>query len=224
MLGFGAVGRFALGQLPTAQSQVLFSWFAPLSEPVRQKRGLLAAEQQFSALAPNPVVSFSWFDALSEPQRQRPRSAASLYPAFFFQPAPSPFVATGWFSALSEPVRYRAGLRPAAQQFTAYISNPTTVTPFAWFAALSEPVRFLKGLAPRLQQFFTGPNQLRPTPTATGVLAAIETKDVFLGGVEEFNRVVSGEVGIIEASFTGAQIGVSKVPAITSARISISIL
>ena len=47
---------------------------------------------------------------------------------------------------------------------------------------------------------------------------------IILAGIEEFNRVVSCEVGIHEASFTGAQIGVSKVPAITSARVSISIL
>ena len=191
MLGFGATGQFAIGQVgPSTETVLVDKWFVQFSEPVRFRPGLAASAQQFAALSdPLPFVSFSWFEELAiPPVRTLPGLRPSQQQFFAFQPAPSPFVATGWFEALSEPVRFRVGLRPPWQQFAA------------------------------------APVQLRPNPTTTGVLSAIETKDVFLAGIQEFNRVVSGEVGIIEASFTGAEIGVAKVPAITSARVSIIIL
>ena len=223
MLGFDAVGRFALGQLPRAQSQILFSWFAPLSEPARTRLGLAAAKQQFAALAPTPpLVSFSWFEPLAEPVRVRPRSPAALYPNFFWQPAPSPFVATGWFEALSEPARTLPGLRPSQQQFLAYQSNPVTVTPFAWFAPLAEPVRSLLGLKAGEQQFFAAPSQLRPTPTTTGVWLSLETPDVFLGGASVWNRITSGEMGIVPAKGPQAETGVSQTQSVLTAKMSIS--
>lgn len=212
MLGHGATGQFAIGQVPggdAAETITPDKWFMPLSEPVRQLPGVKTAAQPFFAFNPQPFVPFAWFEALSEPARQLPRSPATLAPFQSWQPAPSPFVATGWFMPLSEPVRKRPGLLAGEQQFFA---ADTTVIPTSklieWFMPLSEPVRFLPGLSARLQQFFAMPPQLRPNPATSGVLSALETKDVFLSGAAFFNRPTSGEVGIIEQSFTGAEIGV----------------
>ncbi len=227
MLGFDAVGRFSLGQIPTAVAPSI-GWFSALSEPPRAPRRLNAGEQQFLAFAPLPLVSFSWFEGLAEPVRKLPRSPAAMAPAFFFQPAPSPFVATGWFEALSEPVRFRPGL-PAYLQHV--FSIDTSVIPLQelieWFAALSEPVRFKSGLAAARQQFLAAPSQLRPNPTTTAVLDALETKDVFLGGAAVFNPAAAGEIGVIDTTFFAAEIGIVQTTTagtIASGSISISII
>jgi hypothetical protein len=224
MLGFGPPGQFPLGGGPFAAATITtIGWFAPLSEPVRFKRGLAPQQQQFLAFNPQPVVSFSWFAALSEPVRQRPRSPAALYPSHFLQPAPSPFVATGWFMPLSEPVRQKP--RSPAAMSPAFFLQPAP-SPFVatgWFAALSEPVRQKPGLRAHLQMAYAGPSQLRPNPAISGVLAALETKDIFLAGGMEWTTVTSGEVGITTNDFSGAEIGIAG-PAITSVQVSIRIV
>jgi len=167
MLGFGATGQFAIGQVGTAGGSEFIGpdkWFIALSEPVRFKIGLSAVEQQTLALFPNPIVSFGWFGNLSEPVRIKPRNPAALSPYLFFQPAPSPFVATGWYNWLSEPIRLKPGLGVQDQSFFFYQANPTTVTPFAWYASLSEPVRQKIGLKAFLQQFETQAPQFIPAP------------------------------------------------------------
>jgi len=265
VLGLGATGQFAIGEVDTgAAAGAEFigpdKYMQRLSEPVRFLPAVRASAQQALAFNPQPVVSFSWFAPLSEPVRQRPRSPAALYPSFFYQPAPSPFVATGWFTPLSEPVRSKPALRTALQSFIAYVPNPATVTPFAWFrplsepvrikpalaralqpffatdpsviplqklmtwfAPLSEPVRIKPGLRAWLQQFFTGPPRLLPTPTVTGTLSARETKDVFLAGVSAFNPPASAEIGIVDTGFPVAEIGIAT-PAVASVSISIQII
>lgn len=169
MLGFDAVGRLALGQLPQA-TPPLFSWFAPLSEPVRVRPGLAPAQQQFSAFNPQPFVPFSWFEPLAEPVRKLPALNAAQVPFTTFNP--QPFVPHDWYVPLSEPVRKRQGLDAARQQFLA------------------------------------APSRLLPNPNVTGTLSAVESGDLFTGGGREWNRVVSGETGIIEQRFTGAETGV----------------
>ena len=229
MLGHGAIGQFAIGEVGTATAETILAdkWFVALSEPPRFKIGLKAGEQQFGSLPDLfPFVTFSYFVDLTVPAirtRRVSRLASSN--------SPRPIRRSSQFR------KWRRGLPPCRSRHNSRSDCPlesssfplrnTQVIPvsiMAWDVALSAPVRFKIGLRPPSQQFEARPPQLRPNPTTTGVLAAIETKDVFLGGIEEFNRIVSGEVGIHEASFTGAQIGVSKVPAITSARVSISIL
>jgi hypothetical protein len=228
MLGFGATGQFAIGQVGIATAETISpdKWYIALSEPPRFRPGLRASAQQFSALSdPFPFVSFGWFQELSKPQRlTRPALNASEIQFAAMQPAPSPFVPTGWFEALSEPVRKLPGLPAAAQQFFATDTSAIPISKLIeWFAALSEPPRFRSGLAARLQQFFAAPPQLRPNPTAFGVLAAIETKDVFLAGGMEWTTITSGEVGITANDFSGAEIGVAG-PAITTVQVSIRIL
>lgn len=228
MLGHGAIGQFAIGQAQTgeaAETITVSKWFEPLSSPVRFLPGLRASAQQFIALpGPYPFVPFAWFQELSKPAvLTKPGLRPALQQAFTLNALPQ--VSFAWYEGLSEPPRFKPGLRPALQQF---FTTDTSVIPLheliEWFQALSTPVRFRPMLLQALQQAFTGPSQLRPNPTTFGVLSGIETKDIFLAGAVDFNRVISGEVGVIEASFTGAQIGVSKVPAITSARVSISII
>lgn len=117
MLGHGAIGQFAIGQVGAATEVVtLDKWFMALSQPSRQPIGLRPSMQQFAAFNPQPFVPFSWFEPLSEPARSLPRSPAAESQFSAFHPAPSPFVATGWFMALSEPSRRPIGLNPARQQ------------------------------------------------------------------------------------------------------------
>lgn len=213
MLGFGAIGQFAIGQGPTATAEVITvdKWFVALSEPPRFKIGIKASAQQFAALSdPLPFVSFGWFEELSIPVvRTKPGLLAGAQQFATFHPAPSPFVATGWYQALSEPPRFRIGLKPSQQQF---FTADTTVIPITklspWFAPLSEPPRFKVGTYPPRQQFEARPPQLRPNPNIFAVMASSETRDTFLGGARVFLRVGSAEIGIIELSFTGSQVGI----------------
>lgn len=216
MLGFGATGQFAIGQVGTvtggAENITPDKWFQPLSIPVRFRPGLRAAQQQFAALPDAfPFVPFAWYEDLAKPSIvARPALRTGEIPFFTFQPMPSPFVATGWFEALAEPVRFRRGLRPSQQPFFASDTTPIPVSKLVpWFQALAEPVRFRQGLAAARQQFLAEPSRLLPTPTSFGVLNALETKDVFTGSARMWIRVVSAEVGVIESNFTGAEIGVS---------------
>jgi hypothetical protein len=230
MPGFGSIGQLAIGQVTIVTAEFFpDKWMQPLSEPVRLRPGLRAGQQQAHFFDPVPVVSFSWFEALSEPVRSPPRSPAALYPNFFMQPAPSPFVASGWFMPLSEPVRFRPGLKAALQQF--FTTDPTVIPLthglIPWFAPLNEPVRKLPGLDAARQQFLAAPSQLRPTPTTTAVLDALETKDVFLGGIAIFNPPASAEIGVVDTTFFAAEIGLIQTTpggSIASVQISISII
>jgi hypothetical protein len=129
MLGFGATGQFAIGEVGVSTETVsVDKWYVQLSEPVRFRLGLKPAAQQFAALSdPFPFVPFSWFNELVIPAiRTRPGLRPGAQQFIALQPAPSPFVATGWFEALSEPARFRQGLRPPWQQFAA---APTQLRP-----------------------------------------------------------------------------------------------
>lgn len=228
MLGFGATGQFAIGQvgIGAAENITPDKWYIALSEPVRFRQGLRAGQQQFSALSdPFPFVSFSWFEELSKPPvLTKPGLRPSQQQFLAFHPAPSPFVATGWFAPLSEPVRKKPGLPPARQPF---FTIDTAVIPIskltAWFSALSEPVRFKIGLKPWLQQFFTGPPRLLPNPAITGIWASNETRDTFLAGAMIFNPPNSTEIGIVDTGFPAAEIGIAA-PAVASVSISIRII
>jgi hypothetical protein len=162
-----------------------------------------------------------WFVPLSEPVRFRPGLKASEQQFIAFHP--TPVVSFSWFEALSEPPRFPRRLPPGEVQFDAYVPNPITVTPFAWFMPLSEPPRFPVGLKAPLQQFEARPPQLRPNPAITGIMRALETKDVFLAGATEFNRAASAEIGIEDTSTAAVAAGAG-LPTVASVSISISII
>jgi hypothetical protein len=204
-----------------------FTWYQPLSTPVRQWPPVPVGAKQFLAFDPLPLVSFGWFAPLSEPVRTRPGLKAGEVPFLAYIDNPITVTPFAWFVPLSEPVRSLPGLKPSQQQFRAYIDNPITVTPFAWYAPLSEPVRFRQGLAAARQQFLAAPSQLRPTPAISGVLSAIETKDTMLAGARIFNRLTSAEIGIVDLQPIAAEIGIHQAGtagAIASVRISINIV
>lgn len=228
MLGHGATGQFAIGEFSgaagTAETITPDKWFAALSEPVRFKQGLKAAQQQFIALpGPFPFVPFEWFQELSKPSVL---TKSGLLPSQqqFFTFNPLPRVSFGWFGGLSEPVRKKPGLTPSRQPF---FTTDTTVIPTSklieWFAGLSEPVRFRQGLKASLQQFLAEPSRLLPTPTVFGILNALETKDVFLLGASAFNPPASAEIGIVDTGFPAAEIGIAA-PMVASVSISVQII
>lgn len=210
LVGFDAVGRPSVGQISNAATaQTPIGWLMALSEPVRQRQALRSANHQFFAFSPNPIVSFSWFEGLSEPVRKKPMSPAALSPFLAFQP--SPVVPFAWYESLSEPQRKKPRSAAALSPFLAWQPAPSPFVATGWFEALSEPVRQKKGLNSARQQFLAWPPRLLPTPTVTGVMAANETPDDFLGAGQTSNRVDSGEIGVIINNFTGAQIGVTAV-------------
>ena len=93
-----------------------------------------------------------------------------------------------------------------------------------WFSNLSEPVRLKIGIGSWLQDFFAAPARVLPTPTITGTMDALETKDVFLAGATLWNRATSAEIGIIDTNRFAAEVGVSaqtEVGAIASVSVSI---
>lgn len=150
-------------------------WHFPWSEPVRQKKGLAAHEQQFLAFNPQPFVSFSYYGWLTEPVRLKKGIPAYEQQALAFNP--QPFVTFGYYGWLSEPVRLKKGL-PAQLQTTE--AGPPTFTALSrliqWFEPLSEPVRLKKGLLARLQQFF-GVDTKPIANVVTVVIAATETNN-----------------------------------------------
>lgn len=250
MLGLGAIGQFAIGEqtLATSQAEIITvdKWFQPLSEPPRFRRGLRASLQQFAAPSPQPFVPFFWFEALSEPAVKNRRGLKASQQQFLaFDP--QPFVSFGWFGQLTEPSRKKRGLPAALQQ--SFATDPTVIPisrMMPWFVPLSEPPRFKPGLRAALQQALAWPPRVLPPPTVTATMSANETPDSFLGGASFWNRIISGEVGVIEYSFTGGEIGIverntppgasgiiepvvasaggAAVPQVTSAHISIRIV
>lgn len=222
MLGLGAVGQFAIGQVGSGTAEVITvdKWFQPLSEPPRFRK-FNTALQQFATGSPLPFVPFAWFVPLSEPAvKVKVGLTAGQQQALAFDPVP--FVSFGWFAQLSEPVRFKRNIVREQQPFT----TDTSVIPVSmlmpWFAPLSEPPRFKPGLTASLQQSIAWPPRLLPTPTVTGTMSANETPDDFLGSGREWNRVSTGEVGLFTQAFPSGESGIAQ-PIIATANVSISI-
>lgn len=148
--------------IPPNEVVTLDKWYQRYSEPVRNKLGLLASNQQALALypfpIPNPIV-YSWLYGWSEPVRNKPRLIEAGQPFFAF--SPNPIVNFGWPQWLSEPVRAKPRLITAAQR--EFTINPTPIINVAWFNWLSEPVRKKPALANNLQQVLA----YQPTPIIT---------------------------------------------------------
>lgn len=153
MLGHGATGQFAIGQVSTgatAESITVDKWFVALSEPVRIKQALSATQQHVLEFQPLPIINIGWFSPLSEPVRIKPRLHESLQ-RFMFEGFQQP-VLMNWFMAWSEPVRLKVGLHARHQEFLT-AQNIFPVVPFGWFEALTEPVRTKPRLLEDIQQF-----------------------------------------------------------------------
>lgn len=162
-------------------------WHQPWSEPpVKAKQGLGAANQDFFAFFPTPLVSFGWFEELSKPQSLI-RPGLSAGDQQFIALEPFPHVSFGWFEGLSEPVRFRAFLA-ALQRFIEL--DPLPRVSFGWFEGLSEPVRVKLGLPASEQQFLAIDTAVIPTSRLTEWFAwlsePVRIKPGLLAALQQF--------------------------------------
>lgn len=168
MLGFDALGRLALGQLPGATAGATIfegSWHQPFNtDVVRQRTPYSAARQQFAAFVEASPFKEQWtperfsYVALSEPSRSRKpmHEGAQQFAAFVQFRFPELVSADRWFVPFSEPVRFRRFLPTSEQPFTLIVEEPPffeSVTADRWSPSLSEPVRFRRALPASEQQF-----------------------------------------------------------------------
>lgn len=196
MLGFGAIGQFAIGQQNTAGGAEVITvdkWFQPLSEPVRFKRGLAPKYQQTIALHPLPIVNISWFSGLSEPVRQK-IGLHARYQQFSTVQNIKPIVPFGWFAPLSEPVRKKPRLPESEQPYLSIDLLPTVL--MDWFSSLSEPKRFKQGLRADLGIVLARGEFVPLVYTASMDVA--ELGDFFQAILAQFNIPITAYVDIIE--------------------------
>ncbi len=202
-----------------------FAWFAELSKPQKlDKPGLAASQQPFFTIDPEVIPLgrlTTWFAPLSEPVRLPARLPEGEQQFTALNPLPR--VSFSWFGWLPEPVRVPARLPEDEQQFAAWTFAPSQIS-IGWFKMLEEPVRLPPRFRDSLRQFYVGPDRLLPTPNITATFSAIETKDVFFAGGRLWNRILSGEVGMIESTATGGQSGTAIAPQIASVQVSIRIV
>lgn len=145
-------------------------WFAPLSEPVREKIGTKAANQSFLAYVAAQTQNFplrsgeinfaeetqfsKYSYAWSEPVRVKPGIQVSNQDYLFFEEEPPIEMMAAWYDWLSEPVRQKPGLGSYLQQTWTFDTTPVpTGRYYGWFAPLSEPVRIKPGLQVQNQDY-----------------------------------------------------------------------
>lgn len=207
MLGHGAIGQFAIGQVGAGSVEFISAdkWFDPFSEPVRFKPSLATGLHQFYASPdPLPRVTFSWFGPLTYPIKLTLSGLPATQQQFFtIHPAPSPFVAYGWRQWLSEPVRLKPGLSVTLQPAFTSDSRWILELPqfYRWFNWLSEPVRFKQGLSVTLQQTLAYHPRILPKPNVTATLSAFELNNdaaTLAIYVIQSQPAVSAKVSIVE--------------------------
>jgi len=152
MLGFDALGREAIGQLPI--EIVVVDFIASLSTPIRRRNYTAQQEDFFGATAQTGENIFEdkWHFPWSEPVRIKPRAlmAASGYFGSLGAGTFEIIYEDKWHFAWSEPiVKTKAGLATSRQQFIAW--QPNTFTKMDWFNPLHDPVRVKLGLRAGLQ-------------------------------------------------------------------------
>ena len=166
MLGFGAVGQFAVGDVggqPSFLSQ-------PLSEPrnptnFRKAAIALIASGLFAPVVPSPApVQFP--SGWSQPPAQIRQVQYQAYAGVVALEGERVY-ADKWFNPLSEPVRLKLGLRAGLQRYLV-APNANPIVSFSWYENLSDPVRIKRWLAVANQQFFTtSPFSLTQPETVT---------------------------------------------------------
>lgn len=208
MLGFDALGRLALGQVPAGGGAAIFpgSWYVNLSEPiVKQNIRLGTAHQPFFFFFPNPLVSFGWFESLTDPIKVPPRLRTGLNQDFILNPLPR--VSFGWFGNLSEPsVKIKPGLKTPLQSFGTIDPKLVFVPPTGFLEGyynwLSEPVRLKRGLSVTLQQFLIYEPRELPKPNITATMAAFEINNdtaIFaISDVVKLNPTISANISVAE--------------------------
>jgi hypothetical protein len=194
MLGFDALGRLALGQLPVATSTPANedSWHQPFSTDIVRRRSPMhtGAQQfasfvQFAPFGENIKVT-EWFIPFSEPVRFRPRLATTLQQfASFTQ---FQIRLDSWFVPFNEPTRFSKRLPPSSQQFASFVQFAPfyeAVSADRWFIPFSEPTRFRRQL-PTSEQWF-GRGIEFPLTTVHLVFGASLLGEASLGGLPTSN-------------------------------------
>lgn len=134
MLGFDAVGRLALGEVPSATATT--PAFSKFSDGTR-KAGLAAAVIATTFVGfvpPPPAQAAKVFTKFSEPQRKAIQQAL-----WRFQP-PAPKAATAIFTKFSQPQPPKIML-PDEQPSPLFEVFPPQPPPFTGFATFSQPLR-----------------------------------------------------------------------------------
>ena len=220
LLGFDAVGRLALGQLPR-QSAAIVPVISDVTQEQPQLRGTLDRRRRVALIASGevrtiiPVIpSYGWYAPLSIPTT-RPKLPARHQQVAAFWPFPA--INIGWFSPLSIPQKLqKKGMEPRLQQPLALVVPlPGTATLLqGWYNWYSEPVRFKKGIKATLQQTLAYPPRTLPNPNVTATLSAIETNaDEALMAIRVFpyNPPASAAVSIVEVGDDGSATSVAEV-------------
>lgn len=193
---------FAIGPF-LGETITLDKWYAAWCEPVREKPGLLTGTQRFFSANFSPVVNFDWHQPFATPPKSKISLRVDLqrFTAFVkADPFPEAVLESKWHQPWSEPVRKKPPLRIAPETAVVPFTLPYAVVSFGWYTPQTElPPRAKPGLGAQYQPFFT----LQRYADITGILAALETKDIFLGGARWFRAPVTGLVGVIEQEFRG---------------------
>jgi hypothetical protein len=196
LLGFDAVGRFALGQLGNGAVVSVAvnedSWHQPFSTDVVRRRAPMptgahqfASFVQFAPFA-ETVSADRWFVPFSEPVRFSRRLATALqqFAAFTqFQ-----IRLDTWFVPFNEPTRFRPRLATAEQQFASFVQfAPFNEVVWAdrWFVPFSEPVRLRPRLVTAAQWFGRGIEF--PLTTSIASISATLFGVASVGGVPTSN-------------------------------------
>ena len=143
LLGFDALGRLALGQIPAALTDIITnedSWHVPFPDRIRKRRPMHTGSQQFASyvqIAPfsERVLADKWFTPFSEPVRTRRgvgrrksmHTGAQQFAAYVqIAPFNERVLADKWFTPFSEPTRFRRRMPTAHQWFGRGIEFPLT--------------------------------------------------------------------------------------------------
>ena len=111
MSTFGAIGEYAIGEVPSGTTTVdTFVWYQQWAEPPRPAARLHPGANQALGYQPTPIISMAWFEQLSEPRRFARMLQPTGQPFDAFVPDLR-YISIGWYEPLSEPRRYPSGLR-----------------------------------------------------------------------------------------------------------------
>lgn len=207
--------------LPSFPPIVSYSWnFSQTDLAPRAKQGLGVYNQlnlAWSTFTPagETITLDKWYAAWREPVRQKVSLHADLQQALAFvkaAPFPEAVFESKWHQPWSEPVRRLPPLRTASETAMVPFTLPYAIVSFGWYTPQTElPPRQKPGLGSQYQQAFTtDSNPVLHVADITGILSALETKDIFLGGGFLFAAPFRVLTGVIEKKFTGGLSGITE--------------
>lgn len=166
-------------------SPMLTSWFSPLSEPVRVKKGLRANLHPFQAqdTSLNPTSSSfldGWFSPLSEPVRTKPGIRTGDQSFFSFDPVQLGAMEIPWYAPFSIPVRIKPGLKPALQQF---LAQPPRLLPTANVTATMATTELNSDVAQFAINCYTGGGT-----TVPGQGAQVSIEEIPIPGISKVSN------------------------------------